>query len=110
MTSEFEQVSNVLALLEDWYLAQCDGDWEHTFGVRISTLDNPGWSVVVDLSETDMEGKPFEGVEIERAEHDWVHCTLDGNVFRGAGGPRNLGEILRIFLNWAGMLPRDGDA
>jgi hypothetical protein len=29
--------------LQQWYLAQCDGDWEHEWGVQIGTLDNPGW-------------------------------------------------------------------
>ena len=38
-----------LQLLQEWYVAQCDGDWEHSYGVKIDTLDNPGWSLKVDL-------------------------------------------------------------
>ncbi len=34
-----------LSRLQRWYSAQCDGDWEHGLGVRIETLDNPGWMV-----------------------------------------------------------------
>jgi Immunity protein 53 len=34
--------------LQVWYLAQCDGDWEHRHGVTIGTLDNPGWSLRID--------------------------------------------------------------
>jgi hypothetical protein len=33
------------AWLEQWYFRQCNGDWEHTHGIIIETLDNPGWAV-----------------------------------------------------------------
>ena len=35
--------------LQAWYAAQCNGKWEHTYGIAIGTLDNPGWSLSVDL-------------------------------------------------------------
>jgi hypothetical protein len=38
--------------LQNWYLAKCDGDWEHEFGISIETLDNSGWMVTIDLSNT----------------------------------------------------------
>ncbi|MFT5930929.1 MAG: hypothetical protein ACI93G_000001, partial [Hyphomonas sp.] len=38
-----------------WYQSQCDGDWEHSFGLKIESLDNPGWSVHVDLEGTSLE-------------------------------------------------------
>jgi len=41
-----------LRALEDWYASVCDGDWEHTYGVKIGTLDNPGWTVDIDLRQT----------------------------------------------------------
>ncbi|WP_203237204.1 Imm53 family immunity protein [Streptomyces gilvosporeus] len=34
-----------LSSLTAWYTSQCDGGWEHEYGIRIETLDNPGWSV-----------------------------------------------------------------
>ena len=30
--------------LQGWYMAHCDDDWEHSFGVTIETIDNPGWN------------------------------------------------------------------
>ncbi|MFE2849501.1 Imm53 family immunity protein, partial [Streptomyces scopuliridis] len=33
----------LLDWLQNWYTQQCDGDWEHEWGVKIATLDNPGW-------------------------------------------------------------------
>ena len=34
---------NNLIWLLSWYHSQCDGDWEHGNGVKIGTIDNPGW-------------------------------------------------------------------
>ncbi len=43
--------TDILAWLQDWYRSRCDGTWEHSYGVKIDTLDNPGWLVTVDLGE-----------------------------------------------------------
>ena len=92
---------NALQWLQEWYLAQCDGDWEHEFGVTIETLDNPGWRVTVSLQGTALEEVPFERVESNRSEHDWVRCWVDEQQFEAACGPRNLQEALEIFRKWA---------
>ena len=34
-----------LEALAAWYSGNCNGTWEHQYGVEISTLDNPGWQV-----------------------------------------------------------------
>src|SRR5687768_6013127 len=39
--------------LANWYAAQCDDEWEHEFGIRLQTLDNPGWNLQIDLVGTD---------------------------------------------------------
>jgi hypothetical protein len=35
-------MGEILPWLQGWYATQCDGDWEHEYGVSIETLDNPG--------------------------------------------------------------------
>jgi hypothetical protein len=90
-----------LDALQKWFVAECNGDWEHQYGVRISTLDNPGWAVDIDLRDTSLEHLSFDGVSVDRSEHDWIRCNVEAAVFRGRGGPENLGEILRTFLGWA---------
>jgi hypothetical protein len=40
------------AWLAEWYIKNCNGDWEHQYGVKIETLDNPGWHVEIDLIGT----------------------------------------------------------
>jgi Immunity protein 53 len=99
-----------LRALEVWYARSCDGDWEHSFGVTIETLDNPGWAVRIDLAETALAGRSFEAVRIDRAPDDWLHCAVEADVFKGYGGPGNLHEILDAFARWAQVEPRRGQA
>ncbi len=93
---------DVLHDLCKWYAAQCDGDWEHSYGIRISTLDNPGWSVTVDLRGTALEDRPFDVVNVERGERDWMYCWVEEGRFEGRGGPHNLADILEVFRTWVG--------
>ena len=86
--------------LERWYLAQCDGDWEHMFGIEIGTLDNPGWRIRIDLAETPVEGKTFDRVEVERADDDWLQAWVEDARWHAACGPLNLNEALGVFLDW----------
>ncbi len=45
--------------LVQWWRAQCDGEWEHEFGITIETMDNPGWLVKIDLSYTNADVQSF---------------------------------------------------
>ena len=91
----------MIVRLQNWYISQCNQDWEHTYGVRIANIDNPGWSVDIDLSDTDLEDRHLDELNVQRHdEHNWVVCRVQDNVFKGRGGPHNLDEILQVFLDW----------
>ena len=90
-----------LGWLEQWYQAQCDGDWEHEWGVRIATLDNPGWTVHIDLEETTLSGRPYVRTDIQRSHSDWVMAKVSDDIFHASCGPLNLSEVLRLFREWA---------
>lgn len=94
-------MTNLLTWLENWYLSNCDGDWEHDYGISIQTLDNPGWIIKIKIVDTKLEARFFQKVNIERSESDWLYCSVEKGIFRGAGGPRNLQEILTLFYRWA---------
>lgn len=97
---------NLLQELQEWYLSQCDEDWEHVYGISIGTLDNPGWSLEVELTDTDLEGIDFQeqaygiGEGKEYSGDNWLICKVTENKFIGYGGPRKLEEIINIFLHW----------
>ena len=92
-----------LQQLQKWYSSQCNQDWEHSFGVKIDTLDNPGWTLEIDLRETNLAERAFEAFSRGNSEDDadWISCKVETEKFIGAGGANNLTELLRIFLSWA---------
>ena len=109
--------------IQNWFQEQCDDDWEHSYGIKIETCDNPGWSVRIDIIGTALENKSFETISknipptlMDQAlglikepyicaepnfSDDWLMCYIKNQEFNGAGDPKKLEEILRIFLNWA---------
>lgn len=87
--------------LVKWDDRQCDGDWEHQFGLKIETLDNPGWSILTSIQETELQDKKFQNINIERTENDWIFCKVSNGFFEGNCGSLNLPEMLKIFRDWA---------
>ncbi|MBO9881104.1 immunity 53 family protein [Xanthomonas sp. D-109] len=94
MNEQFEK-------LQKWYLSQCDEDWEHTYGVEIKTLDNPGWILRIDISDTELEGIIMQRSIIERSEIDWIQYEVTGDKFVSCGGALNLAEMVDVFLRIA---------
>jgi Immunity protein 53 len=92
--------NDVFFWLQNWYQSNCNSDWEHQFGVRIDTIDNPGWSIEINIEETNLEGFSFQSIEINRSEHNWIHIKLEDMKIKGFGGPLNLLEMVEIFRAW----------
>ena len=90
-----------LEQLQQWYQSHCNEDWEQQYGITIETIDNPGWSIEVDLMETELEGKSFDAIDISRPETDWMKCWVEDEKYVGMGAPSKLDDILRTFLRWA---------
>ncbi|WP_119681272.1 immunity 53 family protein [Indioceanicola profundi] len=93
--------SDPLQWLLNFFSSQCDGDWEHTYGVTIRTIDNPGWIVKIDLYETILADRSMPSVDRLRTEDDWIMCDVRDDKFIGAGGVSNLMEILEVFMEWS---------
>ncbi|WP_298671923.1 immunity 53 family protein [uncultured Sphingomonas sp.] len=98
-----------LAWLSRWYLAQCDSDWELSYGVKIDTIDNPGWSLKIDLADTQMQGRAFERAEHGEPSGDleewqrtgsWWVARLEGDTFAVACGPLDLLAAIGVFRQW----------
>jgi hypothetical protein len=100
LTRNADDPGVALAELQRWYSSQCDGDWEHQLGIKIETLDNPGWSVVIDVGDTPLQECSFTAVERTEDEREWISCRVENNQFRGAGGPHMLGAIIEEFAQW----------
>ncbi|OKA06355.1 hypothetical protein ATP06_0224865 [Amycolatopsis regifaucium] len=92
---------NPLQFLQGWYRDQCNEDWEHEFGIRMETLDNPGWHVVVDVVDTDLEGKKFERRWSEADESRWIWAAADGESYDLTCDPLSLEKGLEWFREFA---------
>jgi hypothetical protein len=93
--------SETITELQRWYRARCDGNWEHSYGIKIDTLDNPGWSVKIDIAGTELTERQFVEVNQDRKATDWIACKVRDQVFLGYGSPEMLDEIITNFLKWA---------
>lgn len=89
-----------LQWIQEWYKSNCDGYWEHMYGVKIDTLDNPGWIVQIDLLDTPLEQKEFDRVQYDKNDEEWFICSKENGIFKASGGPSKLEEILQIFKIW----------
>lgn len=93
--------SYLLVRLQDWYAAHLDGEWEHSYGIEIGTLDNPGWFVRIDLTGTSHQDVPFQEVRHDiEAPEAWYSCRRVGAKLEGYGGPKQLEALLACLLTW----------
>ncbi|MBI1185367.1 hypothetical protein GC194_13935 [bacterium] len=46
--------------IQNWYKLNCNGYWEHSYGYSIATLDNPGWTIRIDLADTCLNKLEFK--------------------------------------------------
>lgn len=91
---------NNITWLEAWYQNNCDGYWEHSYGIKIETLDNPGWHVKIDLSETDYVNLKPEELRQNTGDNDWIICLIENGVFNGYGDCKKLEVIIQTFRKW----------
>lgn len=91
---------DVLNWFQDWYRQNCIDEWEHFYGIKIATLDNPGWSVKIDIADTPLMYKPFSEIKIDNGDSDWLFCKVENNIFAGVGDPLKLTVILKGFREW----------
>ncbi len=61
-------------ILDDFYRRHCNGDWEHDYGVKIETCDNPGWLLTSD--DPDLQK------ELVAPQYDFIveQISLERNV------------------------------
>jgi hypothetical protein len=99
MVNEPGVAKSALEYLEEWFQAQCDGHWEHSYGIKIETTDNPGWYVEIDLKETQWEEVEKSFVRFEISDAEWVQFEVRGGTFRGSCDVASLNQLLFRFLS-----------
>jgi hypothetical protein len=83
--------------LQKWYSDRCNGDWEHTYGIEIGNIDNPGWSLTVDLVDTHLEMTEIPYTLWEVDEENWLGYSIMSKEFNGACDPTRLNRLIEVF-------------
>ena len=89
--------TNILEWLCNWFALECDGDWEHENQIKIETVDNPGWSITIDLRDTELEDLEIVVGTIEKSENDWYFFEIKDKKFRAGGDLAKLTFLLEKF-------------
>jgi len=103
---------DILDYIQKWYFSYCNGDWEHTFGVTITTVQY-NWDVNISLIETKLEDISYQPQTINfyHNENDFLKCYLRSALhykskepfnaeFKANGSANSLIEILNKFYEW----------
>lgn len=85
-----------LRWLEKWHLDNSNEDG-YNVGIRIETLDNPGWLVKIDLFEMSFSNLHMDRIHFYNSENDWIDCQIKDSEFIGSGDCMKLAEIIEIF-------------
>lgn len=92
----FAMNADVINYIQTWYSSKCDGNWEHSYGLDISNIDNPGWKVKINGEH----GKKPMTNGYENDENDWIDITATESDFIGYGGVDKLNDILISACTW----------
>jgi hypothetical protein len=87
----------IMDLINKWLIINCNGDWEHEFGVRIISSDVPGWNIELDLSKTCLESTNFS--YSEKKEHSFIEINIIDNVFKAYCSLNYYNRCLSLFIN-----------
>lgn len=93
-------MESTLKRIQNWYKLNCNGDWEHNYGMKISNLDNPGWNIEFDLQDTALENLDYKNVhQNPNNEFDWYFISSSENTLEASCGIDNLEQTIKIFLD-----------
>ena len=85
-----------LLILQNWFANNCNGDWEHEYGVKIETIDNPGWCVKIELAGTPLEDFVFFKNEDKNSFYNqWFDIKVENKIYIAFGS--DLSELVNIF-------------
>jgi hypothetical protein len=99
--------TNIFQWLSDWYIKNCNGDWEHDYGILIETIDNPGWHVTIDVQDSIIDIENRQWKYSENSPNDWFGFKVEEGKFDASGDPTKLEYLILLFkeITEEGSLP-----
>lgn len=87
----------ILEWIQNWFKENCDGNWEQGEGIQITIVDNPGWEVEIDISNTSVANINLDWILNANGAQDWYGVKIENKVFYASGDPSKLGFLLGLF-------------
>jgi hypothetical protein len=87
----------ILDWIQNWFIDNCDGEWEHGEGIQIVTIDKPGWEVEIDISKTSVANLHLKWILNEIGPRDWYGVKIENQKFNAAGDSGKLIFLLGLF-------------
>ena len=87
----------ILEWIQNYFKNNSDGDWEHSSGIQITTLDNPGWDVEIDISNTSLANFKLDWILNENGKQDWYGVKIENQKFNASGDAGKLKFLLGLF-------------
>lgn len=94
----FEEFVCYIKFLQTWYANQCDGDWEHTYGIK-AWVDTDGYcQCTIDLFGTwsYLDEQDFKAVGTKET----FYCHKVGEQLVGEGKVEYVTFFLKTFKEW----------
>lgn len=87
-----------LEKIQVWFECQCDGEWEHFNGIEITTTDNPGWSISIDIKQADISNYDINKYNFDKDENNWSFIKIENNKFTANVSANNLSMAIDVFF------------
>jgi hypothetical protein len=87
----------IIDWIQDWFKDNCDGEWERGQGIQITTLEDPGWEVEIDISTTSIANLELDWILNEVSANDWYGVKIENQKFSASGDAGKLEFLLNLF-------------
>lgn len=87
----------ILEWIQNWFKDNCNGDWEKGEVIQITNIDNPGWEVEIDVSNTSLAMLEIPWILNENKKQDWYGVKIENQKFTASGDARKLTFLLGLF-------------
>ena len=88
---------DILDWIQDWFKENCDGDWESSGAIQITSSDSPGWEIEIDISKTSVANLTLDSILNEYGKNDWYSISIENQKFSAMGDSGKLKFLLGLF-------------
>jgi hypothetical protein len=89
--------NEIINWISIWFKSNCNGDWEHENLITITTTDNPGWLINIDLTDIELNFNSEIIKKVDISDDDWYFFKIKDEKFVAGGDITKLYFLLNSF-------------